>query len=320
MSKSKQQQAEEKANQQTVSAQIPDKGKYPPGTIGSNKVLARKEALNELQRLGPDLPQVLEYGFYVCNAFCYASFLAVEGRQPLLNTRAGFIGDYVRLVVNFECAEEIRVLNSGTPFLEKWPKNPEKFGPDASWSALDVACKFSKRILDAVLLARTMALGVEVHNQLDYLSINDTRIDKWIEVFHKGCHGEFLPPQAQWPTWQIKTDADFLIRKLDNEYDSAKQALTSKQPTVASGKAETEKREKKAIILTEKQLKILKYLKEIKTAVAQVDIEVGTGISKNTISKELKILKGYDFVSHPKEKKRHVVITQKGIDYLNSLK
>ena len=239
MSKSKQQQAEEKANQQTVSAQIPDKGKYPPGTIGSNKVLARKEALNELQRLGPDLPQVLEYGFYVCNAFYYASLLAVEGRQPLLNTRAGFIGDYVRLVVNFECAEEIRVLNSGTPFLEKWPKNPEKFGPDASWSALDVACKFSKRILDAVLLARTMALGVEVHNQLDYLSINDTRIDKWIEVFHKGCHGEFLPPQAQWPTWQIKTDADFLIRKLDNEYDSAKQALTSKQPTVASGKAET---------------------------------------------------------------------------------
>jgi len=105
-----------------------------------------------------------------------------------------------------------------------------------------------------------------------------------------------------------------------DELDKEAQALASKQPTEASDKSETEKREKKAIILTEKQLKILKYLKEIKTAVAQVDIEVGTGISKNTISKELKILKGYDFVSHPKEKKRHVVITQKGIDYLNSLK
>jgi len=231
--------AGEKTNQHKVSAPIPDKAKYPPGTIGSNKDLARQEALVEIQRLGPDLPQVLEYGFYVRNAFYYASLLAVEGRQPLLNTRAGFIGDYVRLVVNFDCAEKIRVLNSGTPFLEKWPQNPEKFGPDAGSSALDVAYKFSKRILDALLFARTKSLGVEVHNQFDYLSINDRRIDRWIEVFRVGCHGQILPVQAQWPTWQIKTDANFLICKLGNEYDLAKQALASKQPTVASGKGET---------------------------------------------------------------------------------
>jgi len=73
------------------------------------------------------------------------------------------------------------------------------------------------------------------------------------------------------------------------------------------------------IVLTENQRKILKYLKGEKVTIAQVDIEWGTDLSRKTISNELKTLKEHKFVAPSEGKKRRIGITQKGIDYVDSL-
>jgi hypothetical protein len=74
------------------------------------------------------------------------------------------------------------------------------------------------------------------------------------------------------------------------------------------------------IVLTEKQKKILTYLKNKNIAVAQVDIEVGVDLSNKTVADELRILKKYQLVEHPEGKKYRIGITPKGVEKLNSLK
>jgi hypothetical protein len=92
-------------------------------------------------------------------------------------------------------------------------------------------------------------------------------------------------------------------------------------PAVVVGKAKrsnTEQNGSEEIILTEKQKKILKYLNKEKIAVAMIDIETGTSLSKNTVSDEIAILKKCDYVALPTGKKRLVGITSKGIGYLKT--
>jgi hypothetical protein len=73
------------------------------------------------------------------------------------------------------------------------------------------------------------------------------------------------------------------------------------------------------IILNEFQKKILKYLNEVRTFIALVDIQSETGISSKTVSNELKGLIQYGFAKHPDRKKYKIAITQHGTDYLTTL-
>ena len=235
MSKSKQQQAEEKANQQTVSAQIPDKGKYPPGTIGSEKNSVSQEIVQELEQnllLGVR-SEALQFAVYVSNAFMYGASLAIASHLANDNQRYSFIANYLRLELYFERAKKIA--DTKESILKDWPQNAGiTFGLDSGFSALEVEYKFSQRMLNAILTAGREALGGEP-NQFDYLSIDDPRIDKWREVFRKRREGTALPSSEQWPAWQIYKDGTAIVSMLGDEIAH----VFVKQPTVASGKAET---------------------------------------------------------------------------------
>jgi hypothetical protein len=73
------------------------------------------------------------------------------------------------------------------------------------------------------------------------------------------------------------------------------------------------------VVLTENQLKILKYLNEVHVIVAQVDIAQAIDKSEKTVRTELRGLKNLSYVSAPKEGKNRVGITQQGMDHLESI-
>jgi len=95
-------------------------------------------------------------------------------------------------------------------------------------------------------------------------------------------------------------EAKVATQKAEKQRESQGNVLETPQPREPSG----------AVVLTEKQKKILKYLKEINVAIAQLDIETRIDLSKHTVSEELKILEGYGFTGHPTGKKYFVTITQ----------
>ncbi len=118
----------------------------------------------------------------------------------------------------------------------------------------------------------------------------------------RNCH--VLPSELNnisWPT---------ILKRLK----SLRHSLRQEKKLQADPTGERKKEE--MIVLTQNQRKILKYLKEINTAVAQVDIESQTGLSNKTVSAELRILKEYNFVAPPKGKARRIVITQRGVNSL----
>lgn len=126
--------------------------------------------------------------------------------------------------------------------------------------------------------------------------------------------------------YNVNKHIDFHIAEFDlaAEFLSYIEADLREQgiwPIEASGeKIANPKQNDIYLIQTESQLKILKYLNEVKIAVAHIDIEIRTGLAKNTVSEEIKFLKKNDFVSNPVGKKRRVIITPKGINYLNPSK
>ncbi|MHC4556057.1 MAG: hypothetical protein ACYTFW_12215 [Planctomycetota bacterium] len=213
------------------------------------------------------------------------------------------------------------------PELHKRPDAKAIVFTDAGISYFEAAFKFvndiSKNII-SYLQNSYMKHNKDIHKRyvnpfvflrktptIDDLIINpepDVIIKEWFELTLTGFKKLF--PEQEYSQHKIEAEFNSTQKQLEYEYE------LWKKPQEKGGLSERER----AIVLTEPQFKILKYLNEIQRAVAQVDIEQGTYLSKNTVSDELKILKGYSFAAPPKSKKRRVVITQKGKDYLQSLK
>jgi hypothetical protein len=133
------------------------RGGYPHGTIGANKSLAREESDEVIENNCPD---VIRSGLYILTAFGNAWGLFVECRtdKPKWLSKEQFMAKYVRLDVNLGQAEKLRGKN--TEFFYGWPEDPGIiFGPYSDWCALGVAHKFSRRVLDTILIARAIGLG-----------------------------------------------------------------------------------------------------------------------------------------------------------------
>ena len=131
-------------------------------------------------------------------------------------------------------------------------------------------------------------------------------------------------------SYDMDTIRDFLLRCCyvplselnDLSWEDILKRLRALQFTIRRGKElqaapASEQKKEEMIVLTQNQRKILKYLKGINTAVAQVDIESQTGLSNKTISAELRILKEYNLAAPPKGKARRIVITKRGVDFFN---
>jgi hypothetical protein len=219
------------------------RGGYPHGTIGANKALAREEfdKMIKDRRLNKCSNDII-FALHISEALSNAWHLTVGSREGnRSNIKTGFIGAYVRLTENIERAKKL--LDSNRTLLKNWPKNPGiTLGPDVGWCALETAYNFSQRILSTIVVARSDALGerfgMMFGKEFDYLAIDDSCIEKWIDAFIKYCEEKTLPPSTEWPGWQIRRDAISVAHKLLSECESAKQKLKD-VPGLASTKQNT---------------------------------------------------------------------------------
>jgi hypothetical protein len=244
------------------------RGGYPHGTIGANKASARKEFDEMIRdRHANKCSNDILFALHVLEAFNNARLLTTMSQTANadnvnIESWKQFIAIYVRLEENITRADEL-LMGSKMRRLKKWPRNPDiKFGPDAGWCAWNVAYKFSHRILSAVLVARTMALGVQFHNQFDYLVIDDPSVGKWVNAFIEELGTRTLPRSAEWPVWQINRDAESVRNQLEVEIELVRIGLSDRRKAVqqAAKKEKSQPANKITLNLTDTESNILEAL------------------------------------------------------------
>ena len=195
-----------------------------PGTLGSLLEFVKKSADKTVVESKKDSsPNLIILYQYVINFFENAVLIAKLSRTNANLDLDQFLTAYANLT---EYSERINQLQKKVPTLiNDWPKDYGiTFSWLSGWSALDAAFKFGEMIKDAVVIARTISIGVESCNCFDSLKRRpkpDARIIKWYEQTIQELKERTLPSVDEWPMWKITRDSKSLLHKIYGEYTQA---------------------------------------------------------------------------------------------------
>jgi hypothetical protein len=206
MAKSKKQQAR---TEKTKSS--PNSGEI---TWGEIKRRAAKEADKVAQAIRSKPQQFCQY---VIAALDIASYYVIASRVSPENRNIDsgqFLSTYLRLAENLKRAEKL--LQTSPKLLDKWSQNPNAvLGHIAGWSALVVAHKFSKKVENAVTIARVFTLGVGCGKDFfDAIVPSDRRVRAWLDAAVTELQTRTLPPVPDWPIWKVRRDVESLYYQL----------------------------------------------------------------------------------------------------------
>lgn len=281
---------------------------FPHGTLGAQRQLAKRSADGILDEMkNADFPELTAFCRYAWEACDQAILIAKWSRDPKNAKASQFVAVYSYLAEYLKRAKAL--MKKNPDILKQWPENPGiSFSWQSGWSALDVALKFAKMILSAVLVARAEAPGVQSRPSFDHMETSGPHALAWRDQTIQELRSRILPPPSDWSMWEIERDFSSLSYKLEAEFSKATEAeaktkhlkTPSKEAKIAFllGNSLGQTQAKIAKIMTEKlkpareykQYQVSRWLKEYKEWLNSQNIRIADSETTPTVSVDPSVL------------------------------
>lgn len=172
-----------------------------------------------------DETRLLPWLYDLCDdlwGFIEVTVLLCRGQRPFSvfdhSTAVNFMGAFSHWML--EGGELIEVRS-------KWPRTPGiAFGRIASLSALEL----SYQIADLISLTCIECGLFSERKDLDFV-LTDEVAEKWVNSSANDLADFVVPPEDEWPSWQIERDIQIIQACLNDEFHRAGMADIQSEPT-----------------------------------------------------------------------------------------